>query len=74
MLLTFSCYKNIKLFQIDVNNAILSGLNYYGGSLPRKLSRFKILNFPIIYLIEKAQHGLEQAPKALYERLGKFFT
>jgi hypothetical protein len=71
MLLAFACYKEFKLFQMDVKSAILNGLisEVYVEQSPS----FESLEFPNhVFKLSKALYGLKQAPRAWYKRLSGF--
>jgi len=72
MLLAFACYKNFKLFQMDVKSAFLNGLiseEVYVEQPPG----FESHEFPNhVFKLTKALYGLKQAPRAWYERLSGF--
>ena len=72
MLLAFACFKNFKLFQMDVNNAFLNGFineEVYVEQPPD----FENLHFPNhAFKLSKTLYGLKQGPRAWYERLSKF--
>lgn len=72
MLLAFGCYKNFKLFQMDVKSAFLNGLiseEVYVEQPPG----FESHEFPNhVFKLSKALYGLKQAPRAWYERLSGF--
>jgi hypothetical protein len=64
MLLAFPCYKDFKLFQMDVKSAFLDGLiseEIYGEQPPG----FESHEFPNqVFKLTKALYGLKQAPRA----------
>jgi len=72
MLLAFACYKDFKLFQMDVKSAFLNGLiseEVYVEQPPG----FESHEFPNhVFKLTKALYGLKQAPGAWYERLSGF--
>jgi hypothetical protein len=72
MLLAFACYKNFKLFQMDVKSAFLNGFiseEVYVEQPPG----FESHKFPNhVFKLAKALYGLKQAPRAWYERLSGF--
>ena len=72
MLLAFACYKDFKLFQMDVKSAFLNGLiseEVYVEQPPG----FESHEFPNhVFKLTKALYGLKQAPRAWYERLSGF--
>ena len=72
MLLAFVCFKNFKLFQMDVKSAFLNGFineEVYVKQPPD----FENHHFPNhVFKLLKALYGLKQALRAWYERLSKF--
>jgi hypothetical protein len=72
MLLAFACFKNFKLFQMNVKRAFLNGFiaeEVYVEQPPE----FENHEFPNhVFKLSKALYGLKQAPKAWYERLSGF--
>jgi hypothetical protein len=73
MLLDFTCFKDFKLFQMDVKSAFL---NYFIAEevyVEQPLG-FENHEFPNhVFKLSKALYGLKQAPRAWYERLSSFF-
>ena len=72
MLLSFACFKNFKLYQMDVKSAFLNG--YISEQVfVRQPPGFENSSYPNhVYKLSKALYGLKQAPRAWYERLSKF--
>ena len=72
MLLTFACFKDFILYQIDVKSVFLNGFiieKVYVEQLPG----FTSFNFPnYIFKLKKKFYGLKQEPRAWCERLSKF--
>ena len=72
MLLTFACFKDFDLYQMDVKIAFLNGFineEVYFEQPPD----FQSFNFPNhVFKLKKTLYGLKQAPRAWYERLSKF--
>ena len=72
MLLTFACFMNFKLFQMDVKSAFLNGFiveEVYVKQHPC----FENKLFPNhVSKLKKALYGLKQAPRAWYDRLKNF--
>jgi hypothetical protein len=72
MLLAFACYKDFKLFQMDVKSAFLNGLISEKVYVKQPLG-FESHEFPNhVFKLTKALYGLKQAPRAWYERLSGF--
>ena len=73
MLLTFTCVRNFKLFQMDVKSAFLNGYIIEEVYVQQHLG-FEDNVYPNhVCKLQKALYGLKQAPKAWYEHLSKFF-
>ena len=72
MFLAFACFKNFKLFQMDVKSAFLNGFidqEVYVDQPPG----FENESYPDhVFKLSKALYGLKQAPRAWYERLSGF--
>ena len=72
MLMAFACFKNFKLFPMDVKSAFLNGFlneKVYVEQPPG----FENPHFPNhVFKLSKALYGLKQALRAWYERLSKF--
>ena len=72
ILLSFACYKNFKVYQMDVKSAFLNGKieeEVYVAQPPG----FESFEHPdYVYKLDKALYGLKQAPRAWYERLSCF--
>jgi len=72
VLLAFACFKNFKLYQMDVKSAFLNGVikeDVYVEQPPG----FESSQFPNhVFKLKKALYGLKQAPRAWYERLSSF--
>lgn len=71
LLLAFACYKNFRLFQMDVKSTFLNGFireEVYVEQPPG----FEDLRKPdSIFRLKKALYCLKQAPRAWYDRLSK---
>ena len=72
ILLAYSCAHNIKLYQMDIKSAFLSGYinkEVYAEQPPG----FEDDNKPDhVYKLKKALYGLKQTPRAWYEKLRDF--
>ncbi|KAL0556159.1 hypothetical protein IC582_004669 [Cucumis melo] len=69
LLLSISCFRKFKLFQMDVKSAFLNGYLYEEvyvaqpkGFIDPEFSQY-------VYKLNKALYGLKQAPRTWYERL-----
>ena len=72
ILCVYACYKNFKLFQIDVKSAFLNGYikeEVYVEQPPEFVDR-KYPNY--VFKLKKALYGLRQAPRAWYDKLSQF--
>ncbi|KAK6146097.1 hypothetical protein DH2020_019966 [Rehmannia glutinosa] len=71
-LLAYSCYKNFKLYQMDVKSAFLNGIiqEEVYVKQPPGFENFSRPND--VYKLKKALYGLKQAPRAWYDRLSSF--
>jgi hypothetical protein len=64
MLLAFACYKDFKLFQMDVKSAFLNGLIYEEVYVeqPPGFESHEFSNHA--FKLSKALYGLKQTPRA----------
>jgi len=74
LLLSFSCIKGFKLFQMDVKGAFLNG--YINEEVfVSQPPGFEDHQHPgHVFKLKKALYGLKQAPRQWYERLSDFLT
>ncbi|KAK6139469.1 hypothetical protein DH2020_026783 [Rehmannia glutinosa] len=72
ILLAYSCFKNFKLYQMDVKSAFLNGFiqEEVYVKQPPGFENFSRPND--VYKLKKALYGLKQAPRAWYDRLSSF--
>ena len=72
MLLAYSCFKDFKLFQMDVKSAFLNGFinEEVYVKQPPSFENHKFPNH--VFKLSKPLYGLRQAPRAWYERLSSF--
>ncbi|KAL8156098.1 hypothetical protein AgCh_001257 [Apium graveolens] len=71
MLLTYACYKNIKLHQMDVKSAFINEF-LEEEVFVKQPPGFEHEQHPdYVYKLKKALYGLKQAPRAWYKRLSK---
>ncbi|KAK6145210.1 hypothetical protein DH2020_022030 [Rehmannia glutinosa] len=72
ILLAYSCFKNFKLYQMDVKSAFLNGIiqEEVYVKQPPGFENFSRPND--VYRLKKALYGLKQAPRAWYDRLRSF--
>ncbi|KAK6160650.1 hypothetical protein DH2020_004031 [Rehmannia glutinosa] len=72
ILLAYCCFKNFKVYQMDVKSAFLNGFiqeEVYVKQLPG----FENFSRPNdVYKLKKALYGLKQEPRAWYDRLSSF--
>ena len=72
MLLTFACFKDFILYQMDVKSALLNGFINEEVHVEQPPG-FQSFNFPNhVFKLKKSFYGLKQTPRAWYERLSKF--
>ena len=72
MLLAFACFKDFKLFQMDINSAFLNEFTNEEVYDEQPLG-FENPHFPNhVFKFSKALYGLKQALRAWYERLSNF--
>lgn len=72
LLLAFACLADFKLYQMDVKSSFLNGLiqeEVYVDQ-PPGFENFEKTN--LVFKLKKVLYGLQQAPRAWYERLSKF--
>ncbi|KAK6160582.1 hypothetical protein DH2020_003963 [Rehmannia glutinosa] len=72
ILLAYSCFKNFKLYQMDVKSAFLNGIiqEEIYVKQPPGFENFSRPND--VYKLKKALYGLKQAPRTWYDRLSSF--
>ena len=72
MILAFACFRDFKLYQMDVKSAFLNGFINEEVYVKQPLD-FENHAFPNhVFKLSKALYGLKQTPRAWYERLRKF--
>jgi len=73
ILLSFSTYSNMKLYQMDVKSAFLNGI-FQEEVYVEQLLGFESETLPQhVFKLNKALYRLKQAPRAWYEKLSSFF-
>ena len=74
MLLAYTCFKNFKLYQINIKSAFLNGFinEEVYVEQPPGFENYKFPNH--IYKLTKALYGLKQALGVWYERLSEFLS
>jgi hypothetical protein len=71
MFLEFSCYKNFKIYQMDVKPTFLNG-NLEEEVYIEKSEGFHLLEYgDYASKLNKSLYGLKQDPRAWYSRLNK---
>ena len=72
MLLALACFKDFKLYQMNVKSTFLNGFitKEVYVEQPLDFEDPKLLNH--VFKLRKALYGLKQALRAWYERLSKF--
>ena len=72
ILLSFACYMNFKLYQMDVKSIFLNNNISEKVHVEQSLvfENYKLPNR--VFKLEKALYGLKQAPRAWYEKLSNF--
>ena len=74
ILYVYACYKNFKLFQMDIKSSFLNGYikeEVYVEQLPG----FVDPKYPNhVFTLKKALYGLRQAPRAWCDRLSQFLS
>ena len=72
MFLAYSCFKNFKVYQLDVKSAFLNGeLNEeIYAEQPEDFEQLGKEDY--VWKLKKALYGLEQAPRAWYARLDNY--
>lgn len=72
ILLTYACYINFKLYQINVKSAFLNDF-IKETVFVEQPPDFEHENFPNhVFKLKKALYGLKQAPRVWYDRLKSF--
>jgi hypothetical protein len=69
ILLSIACHLGFKLYQMDVNSAILNGIFQEEVDVEQPNGFQKPHHPQYVYKLKKALYGLKQAPRAWYQRL-----
>ncbi|KAK6161993.1 hypothetical protein DH2020_001834 [Rehmannia glutinosa] len=72
ILLACSCFKNFKLYQMDVKSAFLNSIIQEEVYVKQPPGFEKFSRPNDVYKHKKALYGLKQAPRAWYDRLSSF--
>jgi len=72
LLFIFGCYKNLRLFQLDIKSGFLNIFIQEEVYVEQPLGFENPRKSNSIYRLKKALNGLKQTPRAWYERLSKF--
>lgn len=72
MLIAFASHMEFKLFQMKIKSAFLNGylMDEVYLKQPPGFESFEFLDH--VYKLDKALYGLQQAPRASYDRLSSF--
>ena len=72
MFLAFSCYKNFKVYQIDVKYAFLNGKLEEEFYIEQPECFLLSKNRDYVFKLKKALDGVKQAPRAWFLRLDNY--
>ncbi|KAL4032373.1 hypothetical protein IC575_005445 [Cucumis melo] len=72
LLLSYTCFRRFKLFQMDVKSAFLNGYLYEEVYVAQPKGFVNRVHQDHVYKLRKALYGLKQAPRAWYERLSTY--
>ncbi|GJZ45511.1 retrovirus-related pol polyprotein from transposon TNT 1-94 [Tanacetum coccineum] len=72
ILLAYACALDFKLFQMDIKSAFLNGFINEDVYVAQPLGCIEFKKPNHVYKLKKALYGLNQAPKAWYDRLKAF--
>ena len=69
---SYACYKNFKLFQMDLKSAFLNGYIKDEVYVEQPPGFVDAKHPNHVFRLKKALYGLKQAPRAWYDRLSQF--
>src|SRR5262249_35187840 len=74
LMLAYACFKDFKVYQMDVKSAFLNGFIKEEVFVEQPLGFEDPFKPDYVFKLNKALYGLKQAPRAWYERLTSFLV
>ncbi|TYK31065.1 gag-pol polyprotein [Cucumis melo var. makuwa] len=74
LILSFTCFRGFKLFQMDVKSVFLNGYLSEEVYVAQPKGFVDHVHHDHVYKLRKALYGLKQAPRAWYERLSTYLV